>query len=151
VGEGTGESLLIRRYEHEEILADARAAVPPRGFLVAVAADDYCYLTTVGRRTGRRHRIEIWYARHGDTLYLLSGGGERADWVRNIRARPGVSVELEGATREATGRVVRGGREDELARQLVFDKYHPRYEGDLSAWRARALPVALDLSPRSQP
>ena len=27
-----------------------------------VAADDYCYLTTTGRRSGRPHRIEIWYA-----------------------------------------------------------------------------------------
>jgi hypothetical protein len=33
-----------------------------------VADDDYCYLTTTGRRTARPHRIEIWYATEGDTL-----------------------------------------------------------------------------------
>ncbi len=45
--------------------------------------DDYCYLTTTGRRTGGPHRIEIWYAADGDHLHLLSGGGRNSDWVQN--------------------------------------------------------------------
>lgn len=53
-----------------------------------------CYVTTVGRVSGKQHRIEIWYLERNEILYLLSGGGERADWVQNIRAHPGVEVEL---------------------------------------------------------
>lgn len=30
--------------------------------------DNDCYLTTAGRRTGRPHRIETWYAADGNTL-----------------------------------------------------------------------------------
>lgn len=41
---------------------------------VLVAEDDYCYLTTTGRRSGCPHRIEVWYAAEGPTLYLLAGG-----------------------------------------------------------------------------
>lgn len=108
--------------------------------------DDYCYLTTTGRRTRRPHRIEIWYAREGETLYLLSGGGRRADWVRNIEAAPSVTVEVGGAERSATARVLEDGEECERARQLVFEKYESRYSGDLTGWRSTALPVALDLS-----
>jgi deazaflavin-dependent oxidoreductase (nitroreductase family) len=52
------------------------------------------YLTTVGRRTGRPHRIEIWFAVHSGRLYLLSGGRDRSDWVRNLQAYPQVTVEL---------------------------------------------------------
>ena len=37
--------------------------------------NDYCYLTTTGRRTGRPHRIEIWYAADGYTLYAPAGRG----------------------------------------------------------------------------
>ena len=33
----------------------------------------YFYLTTTGRRTGRQHRIEIWFGMHGSSIYLLSG------------------------------------------------------------------------------
>ena len=109
-------------------------------------ADDYCYLTTTGRRTGRPHRIEIWYATDGDTLYLLSGGGRSSDWVRNLIADPAVLVEVDGDVRAAHGRVLEGGAEAEQARSLVFAKYAPRYDGDLTGWRQRALPIAIDLS-----
>jgi len=29
----------------------------------------------------------------------------------------------------------------------MYDKYAPRYDGDLTAWREGALPIALDLVP----
>ena len=107
--------------------------------------DEYCYLTTTGRRTGRPHRIEIWYAAHGSTLYLLSGGGMSSDWVRNLCAEPDVVVELNGDARRGRGRVLEPGHEADTARALVFAKYAPRYDGDLTAWRESALPIAVDL------
>ena len=112
-----------------------------------MAADDYCYLTTTGRRTGRPHRIEIWYAREGDALYLLAGGGRSSDWVRNLLADPAVVVEVDGTERAARARVVDEGPVSSSARARVFEKYQPRYEGDLGDWREQSLPVALDLLP----
>ena len=109
-------------------------------------ADDYCYLITTGRRSGRPHRIEIWYAADGETLYLLSGGGRSSDWVRNLLADEDVLVEVEGDAHPARGRVLEGGDEAERARSLVYGKYAPRYEGDLTGWRQRALPIAIDLA-----
>jgi deazaflavin-dependent oxidoreductase (nitroreductase family) len=109
-----------------------------------MATDDYCYLTTIGRRTGRPHRIEIWYAADGDTLYLLAGAGRSSDWVQNLVADPAVLVEVDGVTRPDRGRVLEDEEEAERARSLVFDKYAPRYDGDLTAWRERALPVAIE-------
>jgi len=109
--------------------------------------DDYCYLTTTGRKTGRPHRIEIWYAyaTAGDTIYLLAGGGQSSDWVQNLIANPTVLLEVDGDVRSAVGRVIDDDAEAERARGLVFDKYAPRYEGDLVTWRHRALPLAIDL------
>lgn len=109
--------------------------------------DDYCYLTTTGRRSGRPHRIEIWYARHEATLYLLSGAGRGSDWVRNLEVDPAVTVELRGVAHPATARVLdvedaEAGR----ARTLVHDKYAARQHGDLGEWRQRSLPVAIDLA-----
>lgn len=110
--------------------------------------DDYCYLTTTGRRSGQPHRIEIWYAPHRDTLYMLSGGGRASDWVQNLCADPAVVVEFDGDTRPARARVVEAGDEIQRARSLVHGKYAPRTEGDLTSWRDRALPVALDVAPQ---
>jgi deazaflavin-dependent oxidoreductase (nitroreductase family) len=111
----------------------------------------FCYLTSTGRVSGRPHTIEIWFALEDHTLYLLSGGGDRSDWVRNLLARPEVTVRL--GRRDADGlagraRLVEAGSvEDELARRLVTAKYQPGYGGDLSGWRRSSLPVAVDLTP----
>jgi deazaflavin-dependent oxidoreductase (nitroreductase family) len=113
-----------------------------------VGDDDYCYLTTTGRRSGRPHRIEIWFAAEGGTLYLLAGGGRSSDWVQNLMVDPTVLVEVDDNEHRARGRVLEGGDEAELARSLVFAKYAPRYKGDLTGWRERALPVAIDLAMR---
>jgi deazaflavin-dependent oxidoreductase (nitroreductase family) len=112
----------------------------------ASADEDFCYLTTRGRVTGAPHEIEIWFAADDDTLYMLSGGGDRSDWVRNLRAEPRLTVRIRGITYHATARVIDDPVEDRRARTLVFDKYQPRSTGSLDGWRESALPVALDLS-----
>lgn len=113
--------------------------------LPAATDDDFCYLTTRGRASGRPHEIEIWFALEGHTLYLLSGSGERSDWVRNLRAEPAVRVRLRDTTYDAMARVVDAGAESERGRELVFDKYQPRYSGSLERWRRESLLVAIDV------
>jgi deazaflavin-dependent oxidoreductase (nitroreductase family) len=111
-----------------------------------MASDDYSYLTTTGRRTGRPHRIETWYAADGQVLYLLSGGGHASDCVRNLLEQPAVEVEIGGERGHATARVIIDIDESERARALVFDQYAPRSDSDLNDWRQRALPIAIDLT-----
>lgn len=110
-----------------------------------LAALDYCYVTTAGRKSGRPHTIEIWFALDDDRVYLLSGGGDASDWVRNIRANPTVGLRVGDRDMIASARVVERSEEDALARRLLLEKYRPRYEGDLDEWGRTALPVAIDL------
>jgi deazaflavin-dependent oxidoreductase (nitroreductase family) len=118
--------------------------------LVDATNDDLCYLTTRGRVSGAPHEIEIWFARDGSTLYLMSGGADRSDWVRNLRADPTVTVRVRDVTFAATARILEPGTdEDASARRLVTDKYQPRYDGNLEGWRERSLPVALDVADRA--
>lgn len=125
----------------------ARGRAPvPEDVWTRLDAEPYCYLTTVGRRSGREHTIEIWFALRGPTAYLLSGGGQ-SDWVRNLLTTPQVSVRIGGQSLTGRARVVTDPDEDRLARDLLPAKYRPSYGGDLSSWRARALPVAIDLQP----
>jgi deazaflavin-dependent oxidoreductase (nitroreductase family) len=115
--------------------------------LSAARDDDFCYLTTRGRRTGRPHEIEIWFALAGRTLYLLSGGGARSDWVRNLRAEPAVTLRLRDTTYDGTPRVVDEGEEEsDRGRQLVYEKYQPRYSGSLERWRRESLLIAIDVT-----
>ena len=107
------------------------------------ASEMYVHLTTVGRRTGRPHRIEIWFAGHDERLYVLSGGRERADWVRNLQANSRVTVELGDETHVGTAHVIEVGTfEDQLARDLLVAKYADS-EDNLDEWGRTSLPVVI--------
>lgn len=94
--------------------------------------------------TGRAHEIEIWYALVPGTMYMLSGGRDHSDWVKNLMKTAKVSVRIADRTFEGRARVVEDPDEDELARNLLVEKYE-REPGRLSRWRRSALPVAVDL------
>jgi deazaflavin-dependent oxidoreductase (nitroreductase family) len=106
---------------------------------------DFCYVTTTGRSSGRPHTIEIWFALRDARVYVLSGGGDASDWVRNIRVNPTVGLRIGDRDMICRGYVVEDIDEDALARRLVMEKYQPRYTGDLEEWRETALPVAFVL------
>ena len=110
--------------------------------------EQYCYLTTTGRVTGRAHTIEIWFAAHPErpTLYMLAGGGERADWVKNIGVDPAVQVRIDRRQFDGLGRMVTDRLEEQLARSLVVKKYYGRDRVHASGWEAESLPMAIDLS-----
>ncbi len=119
-------------------------------FDLSLAGEAYCYLTTTGRRTGESHTVEIWFGvpDDGRALYLLSGGGDRSDWVRNLMADQAVGVRLGGRDAEeirAIARVVEHGAEDTEARGLLAAKYQG-WDGTstLSSWARTALCVALE-------
>ena len=111
-----------------------------------LAGEDFAYLTTTGRRSGRPHRIEIWFAIENGVLYMLSGGGESADWVQNIRKDRDVRIQVGSRTAAAKARIVRAAREDQRARELLDAKYMGWKAGKkLSSWARGATPVAVDL------
>jgi deazaflavin-dependent oxidoreductase (nitroreductase family) len=106
---------------------------------------DFCYVTTTGRSSGRPHTIEIWFALHDARVYVLSGGGDASDWVKNIRVNPTVGLRIGDRDMICRAYVVEDTDEDALARRLVMEKYRPRYTGDLDEWRETSLPVAFEL------
>ncbi|TMG70099.1 MAG: nitroreductase family deazaflavin-dependent oxidoreductase [Chloroflexi bacterium] len=119
-----------------------------------LADQDFAYLTTTGRTTGREHTIEIWFGLHDRRVYFLSGGGAHADWVRNIQRNADVRLRIGSRSVRAKARIVRPGtNEDDLARRLLDGKYQGWHEGKrLSSWARTALPVVIELSastPRS--
>jgi len=113
----------------------------------ALGSQPFCFLTTTGRVTGRSHRIEIWFALHDEVVYLLSGGRDRADWVRNVLVSPQVVLEIGDVKRLTNARVVDpGSDEDALARRLLLEKYGGGGE-NLTEWARTSLPVAISWHP----
>ena len=111
-----------------------------------LAEEDFCYLTTIGRISGRLHTIEIWFALHEQTLYLLSGGRDKSDWVKNALQNPTVLMKINSSIFTGTARLITNTEEDTLARKIVFEKYVPRTSDDLVDWSRTSLPIAVDIA-----
>jgi hypothetical protein len=86
---------------------------------------------------------------------MLSGDGDRADWVRNLRGDPSAQLRLGGprelgadlpGTVAVTARFEVDPAEGLLARRLLAGKYEGWREGEqLSHWAATSLVVAFDV------
>jgi hypothetical protein len=59
----------------------------------ALAQDRTIDITTVGRTSGRQHRIETWYYRVDGQIYLTGLPGQR-DWYANLLATPSFTFHL---------------------------------------------------------
>ena len=113
--------------------------------LSQITTEEYCYLTTKGRVSGRPHEIEIWFGVQNNTLYLLSGS-EKSDWVKNLLKDPTVTVRIAKHNFTGTARVVKDKEEERRARYLIAEKYQEWEEGrTLSQWARTALPIAIDV------
>ena len=125
-------------------------STPSESSLARWANAPFVYLTTIGRRTGAPHRIEIWFAVEAGVMYLLSGGRDRADWVRNLQANPNVSVELGSERFAGFAQVLQPDTPaDRLARELLVTKY--RNGNDLENWGRTSLPISIELSATEDP
>src|SRR5687767_4487365 len=115
--------------------------------LAKLAPEQYCYLTTQGRKSGDAHTVELWFAISPETgtLYILSGGRARSDWVKNLLADPNVTVRVRNTTLSGKGRAVEDGDEELQSRELVVRKYYRRAYDPQGGWEADSLPVAIDL------
>jgi deazaflavin-dependent oxidoreductase (nitroreductase family) len=99
-------------------------------WLAEHAGVDCCDVTTIGRRSGSPHEIEIWFGVIGDVMYLISGNGPSADWYRNALANPEVTVRLAGRIRLGVARPVVDADERKAVGDLMRVKYP--WDGDPS-------------------
>lgn len=114
--------------------------------LSSLSAEEYCYLTTTGRVTGKPHEIEIWFAVHGSTLHLMAGGKYESDWVKNLLKNSSVAVRIAKHNFHGIARIVGEEKEETMARTALAEKYQEWEEGrTLSRWARTALPVAIDI------
>jgi nitroimidazol reductase NimA-like FMN-containing flavoprotein (pyridoxamine 5'-phosphate oxidase superfamily) len=113
--------------------------------LEKLAEEDFCYLTTTGRISGRPHTIEIWFALHEQTIYMLSGGRDKSDRVKNALHTPSVQIKINNTIFSGHARLVNDTEEDTLARKIVFEKYVSRSSDDLVDWARTSLPIAVDI------
>jgi deazaflavin-dependent oxidoreductase (nitroreductase family) len=78
-------------------------------------------VTTTGRKSGKRRQRAMRAVVDGKRAYASAILGDRADWVRNVRANPDVSIKLGGTTYRAKAHPII----DSVERTRAAEAYRP--------------------------
>ena len=106
------------------------------------STEEFAYLTTIGRSSGKPHRIQIWFAVDNGRVYLMSGGRDRSDWVKNLKENPVITLEIGDEKRAGVATILAENTpSDALARELLAAKYG--HDRDLSKWKVNSLPIVV--------
>jgi deazaflavin-dependent oxidoreductase (nitroreductase family) len=102
------------------------------GEIEGMHRDRLVLLTTVGRKTGRRHTRPMMFHRDGDRILVVAanaGAPTDPDWYRNLLHEPAVSVEVGDETYEAVASVLTGAdREGQWATLTSAYPFLAEYE-----------------------
>ena len=97
----------------------------------------YAVVETTGRKTGRKRLVPVASGLDGNTFWMISGLGEKASYVHNIRANPRVRVIARPArlrdglrTRSRTGTAHLMPDDDAQARHRLLGQGRPLYRLD---------------------
>lgn len=100
--------------------------IPPKGFGV---------LTTTGRKSGRTRRKCVRAIKRGEQVYIVSIGGERAAWLKNIRADPNVSLRIRGGTFKGKARELGDSADVQRAMSAYCGTVNVFDYGECALWR----------------
>ena len=117
---------------------------PPPAITDALEEHRYLYLTTIGRKSGLRRRIEIWFTVHNHRIYLISGSGTGSGWVQNLLVNPAVEIEI--GPHHWPGTASPNHTPEHPARERLAARYqHWTPDQPLSEWAATGLVVELQV------
>lgn len=80
-------------------------------------------LTVRGRKTGKPYTVKIWFAVGNDKIYVTSGRGTDASWIKNLRKTPQIELQIGGTSLQGTA-VWREGPE---VRTEIFPLFYRKY------------------------
>ncbi|TLY15683.1 MAG: nitroreductase family deazaflavin-dependent oxidoreductase [Thaumarchaeota archaeon] len=86
---------------------------------VSAEHQQFLYLTTTGRKTGKPHKIEIWFVARDGKYYLVSEHQDRSHWVQNLKDDPKISFTVGKDTYRGRGRMIDRKNESELAAKIT--------------------------------
>lgn len=117
----------------------------------ALRADRTIDITTIGRESGLPRRIETWFYRVDDELYLTGSPGRR-DWYANLLANPEFMFHLkQSVTADLPARAA--PITDPAQRRVLFTRILSDLGGaqNLDAWLAGSPLVAISFEAATVP
>ncbi len=120
--------------------------MPNRDELAKLASQKFIHLTTKGRRTGKLHTVELWFAVSDGKVYL-SHEGKETDWMMNINQNTQVSFEIGGKVFTGNGRYIKDpSDETRSAKVALYEKYYGKAAKEvIEDWFSLSRLVAIEI------
>ena len=91
-------------------------------------------LTVIGRKTGDKISISVWFVVEDEKLYLLPVHGSDTQWYRNVLKNPSIKVDARGEESEFEATAVKG----EESVKSVVRKFREKYgAGDVKKYYSK--------------
>jgi deazaflavin-dependent oxidoreductase (nitroreductase family) len=106
----------------------------PTEKLDVLQKEKFAYLTTIGRKTGRPHSVELWFSASAGKIFL-SHEGDETDWMRNIIRNGRVRIRIGRVNLEADATILKDGEPKELGKKALYEKYYgPAPKATIDDW-----------------
>jgi deazaflavin-dependent oxidoreductase (nitroreductase family) len=83
-------------------------------------------ITVMGRKSGRRISIPVWFVLEGEKLELLPVAGSETQWYRNVLENPTIGIDARGAAAEFRAVPVNGAKAVKAVKAVV-EKFREKY------------------------
>ena len=112
-----------------------------------VKSQKFIHLTTKGRKTGRPHSVELWFAA-SDGKVFLSHEGKETDWMKNIKQKGEVSFEIGGENFTGTGHYINENSDEaRLCKGALYEKYYGKATKEIiDDWFSLSTLIAIETS-----
>jgi len=109
--------------------------------------EKFVYLTTKGRKSGKDHEVELWFAHSNGKIYL-SHEGEYTDWIRNLLKDSNVRMKIGGEVIQGQAKIaINGSAEREDGMRALYEKYYgPATKEALEDWFE--LSAVIEINPK---
>ncbi len=112
----------------------------------SVKDEKYIHLTTLGRKTGKPHEVELWFALGNGKLYL-SHEGEHTDWMKNVAKNEKVSAKIGSLKFDVLAKILKEGSSRDVGTRALYEKYYkPAKKEVIDDWFS--LSTVVELTPK---
>ncbi len=80
-------------------------------------------ISVVGRKSGRKISMPVWFVLEGEKLYLLPVAGSKTQWYKNLVVNPAIGIDARGVNAEFQAVPITGSK----AVKSVVDKFREKY------------------------
>jgi len=112
-----------------------------------IASQKLIHLTTTGRKTGKPHTVELWFAVKNGNVYLSHEGSE-TDWMKNLRHNDRVSFEIAGKRFAGRACILEIGSEEAWEAEVaLYEKYYGKASKEIiEDWFSLSRLIAVEPS-----